>query len=169
MTSRVPACYRWSMTLTVKDLMTTGVVTVRESVTLAEASRLLGERQVSGAPVVNEDGHTVGVISRADLVRGWERAAAARRRAFYQAAAGEPVSLPGENVDAELGGRPVSEVMMPIVFSVQQSDSLRKAAALMSAEGIHRLIVLDGQRIVGLLSASDLVAAIASGKLAEQE
>lgn len=157
------------MALTVKDLMTAGVLTISATATLAEASRLLGERQVSGAPVVDEDGRPIGVISRTDLVQGWERAAAARRRAFYQAAAGEPVSLPGENVDAELGGRPVSEVMMPVVFGVQQGDSLRKAAALMSAEGIHRLIVLDGQSIVGLLSASDFVAAIASGKLAEQE
>jgi CBS domain-containing protein len=157
------------MTLTVKDVMATGLVTVRATTTVAEASRLLGERHVSGAPVVDDAGHLVGVVSRADLLRGWESAAAERRRTFYQAASGEPVVLPGEDVGEELGSRPVSEVMMPLIFSVQEGDALRKAAALMSAEGIHRLIVLDGERIVGLLSASDLVAAIGDGRLVERK
>jgi CBS domain-containing protein len=173
----LPRCARWlsaaadgkQMEMTVKELMATEVVTVRATATMAEASRLLSERQISGAPVVDDEGRPVGVVSRTDLVRGWEQAAAERRRLFYEAAASESVLLPGEPVDDEIGRRSVADVMMPLVFSVQQSDSIRKAAALMSAEGIHRVIVLDGQEIAGLLSASDIVAAVGRGTLVARE
>lgn len=151
----------------VKEFMATEVLTVRSEATVAEVSRLLGEQQVSGAPVVDDQNRPVGVVSRTDLVRGWQNAETERRRSFYQAASGEPLIASVDEVTGEFGERSILEVMMPLVFSVQQNDSLRKAAALMSAEGIHRVIVLEGRAMVGLLSASDIVAAVARGDLVE--
>ena len=58
--------------------------------------------------------------------------------------------------------------MMPLVFSVQQDDPVREAASLMTVEQIHRVIVLDGKRLVGILSASDIAAAVGRGELVER-
>jgi CBS domain-containing protein len=58
--------------------------------------------------------------------------------------------------------------MMPVVFSVDCNDPIRTAAALMQAEGIHRVIVLGEGRLVGVLSASAIVAAVARGELVER-
>ncbi len=153
----------------VKDLMRTEVLTIPSAATVAQASRMLRERQVSGAPVVDERGAPVGVISRTDLALGWEREEAQRHRIYYRAAVGEIVGTEEGDLGRKFGDRPVADVMMPLIFSVQQNDSLRKAAALMRAEGIHRVIVLDGQDLVGVLSASDLVAAVARGELVEPQ
>jgi CBS domain-containing protein len=148
------------MALAVEDLMERRLFTIVEEMSVAEASRLLRERSVSGAPVVDRRGRPVGVISRTDLIEGWERAAVEARKAYYCAGAGEllpPISEP----PADFGAKPVRDAMMPLVFSVQASDPVQKAAQLMAAEGIHRVIVLAGERLVGLLSASDIVRAVA--------
>jgi len=152
----------------VKNLIVAEVVTIPAGATAAETARILRERGVSGAPVVDETGQPVGVISRTDLAHGWEQSETQRRRVFYVTGAEElPAAAPAEEPSGAFGQRPVREIMMPIIFSVQQHDSVRKAAALMTAEGIHRVIVLDGTRLVGVLSASDIVAAVGRGELIE--
>ncbi len=152
----------------VRNLMVADVVTIPVSATVAEASRILREREVSGAPVVDEAGQPVGVISRTDLAHGWEQAEAQRRRVFYTTEAEEVAAeAPAQEPPGAFSQRPVRDVMMPIIFSVQQHDSVRKAAALMTAEGIHRVVVLDGSRLVGVLSASAIVAAVGRGELIE--
>jgi CBS domain-containing protein len=153
----------------VKELMQTEVLVIPSVATVAQASSMLRERQVSGAPVVDERGVPVGVISRTDLALGWEREETQRHRVYYRTAVGEIIAAEEAGVGRKFADRPVADVMMPLIFSVQQNDSLRKAAALMRAEGIHRVIVLDGQELVGVLSASDLVGAVARGELVEPQ
>ena len=133
-----------------------------------EASRILRERGISGAPVGDATGRIVGVISRTDLSDGWELAEARRRLAFYRNERGE-LAPPGEDPVNAFSARRVEEVMMPLVFSVQADDLLGTAAALMDAEGIHRVIVLEGHDLVGILSASDIVRAVARGELVAWE
>jgi CBS domain-containing protein len=52
----------------VKDIMTKDVVTVDTAATVREAARILTQQQLSGAPVVDQDGQIVGVVSEADIV-----------------------------------------------------------------------------------------------------
>ena len=58
--------------------------------------------------------------------------------------------------------------MTPLLFAVQKDDPIQEAALLMTAEQIHRVIVLDGERLVGILSASDIAAAVGRGELVER-
>ena len=53
----------------VRQVMTTDVLTLRPSDTVDAAARALAERGVGGAPVVDDDGRLVGIVSRGDLVR----------------------------------------------------------------------------------------------------
>ena len=148
----------------VRELMEREVTWIPAHVNINEASRILREHGISGAPVGDATGKIVGVISRTDLADGWELAETHRRFAFYRNERGE---LPpaGDDPVNVFSARKVEDVMMPLVFSVQADDLLGTAAALMNAEGIHRVIVLEGTDLVGILSASDVVGAVARGEL----
>ncbi len=151
--------YAAAMALSVKDLMQKDVITVREGMTVAQTWEVLESSGISGAPVVNERGEVTGVISRTDLVRGWQADDEQRRNAYYRAEA------PPER----FASRDIREVMMSLAFFMRPDDELAKAAKLMRAENIHRVIVVDGGKLVGVLSASDIVAAVADGRLGSQE
>jgi len=153
------------MSLLVKDLMAADVLCIPSTSTVAEATQLLREHGVNGAPVVDATGKPIGVVSRTDLLSGCVQAEVERQRVYYRSASGELPGAPTNDLVPAFGQQRVSEIMMSLVFSVQKDDPVRKAAELMAIEGIHRLIVLDGTRLVGILSASDLVQAVAKGLL----
>ena len=79
--------YAAAMALSVKDLMQKDVITVREGMTVAQTWEVLESSGISGAPVVNERGEVTGVISRTDLVRGWQADDEQRRNAYSRAEA----------------------------------------------------------------------------------
>ena len=150
----------------VKDLMATDVVAIPITATVTEAAEILRAAGVSGAPVVAQGGTPVGVISIADLAFGWGQAEAERQRVFYRTPTGEYVPMAADET-SKFAECPVRSVMMPLVFSVREDDSIRTAAALMAIERIHRVIVLEGTRLIGILSAWDIAAAVARGELVD--
>jgi len=116
----------------VASLMTSFVYCVREDARISAIADLLLDRGFSAVPVVDADGRPLGIVSKTDLLR------------HYQ---GRP------SVDAR-----ASEMMMSLVFVVDQRASIGDAAALMATEGVHRVAVVDHARaVVGVLSALDLV------------
>jgi CBS domain-containing protein len=119
------------MTLKVKDVMTRKVICVAKNQPLSDAAGLFLEKGISGAPVIDEHGRCVGVLSAIDYVR---RAHALRR----------------------VGGE-----MSSGVRSVQPEQTLLTAARIMCEKHVHRLPVLnlDGKP-VGLITSMDVVAAL---------
>jgi CBS domain-containing protein len=152
----------------VRDLMAVDVIVIPLSATVTEAEEILRRGNVSGAPVVDRLGSPVGVFSVSDVAFGWGQEEAERQRVFYRASAGQFLPVASDE-PSTFGARAVGDVMMPLVFSVQQDDSIREAASLMTVEHIHRVIVLDGKRLVGILSASDIAAAVGRGELVDGE
>ncbi len=150
----------------VRDLMAVDVIVIPLSATVTEAEEILRRGHVSGAPVVDRTGSPVGVFSVSDVAFGWGQEEAERQRVFYRTAAGQFLPIDSDE-PSTFGERAVGDVMMPLVFSVQQDDPVREAASLMTVEQIHRVIVLDGNRLVGILSASDIAAAVGRGELVE--
>lgn len=132
---------------------------VRPADSVQRAGRLLLEDQISGAPVVDEAGHPVGVISHSDLLRhyvqgsevagvGWEEAA---ERLGYEA-----------YIDTQ-HEQTVGEVMTPIAFTLPENAPLSQAAALMAYERVHRIVVVDAANCVsGIVSAVDILRWLAA-------
>jgi CBS domain-containing protein len=147
--------------------MAVDVVVIPVSATVTEAAEILRRSHVSGAPVVDRAGTPVGVFSVRDVAFGWGQEEAQRQRVFYRAPAGQFLPVASDE-PSNFGERGVGEVMTPLLFAVQKDDPIQEAALLMSAEQIHRVIVLDGNRLVGLLSGSDIVAAVGRGELVEK-
>lgn len=147
------------MTPTLTTIMTRDIYAVAPDTSIDTAARLLTTRHIGGAPVVTRHGTPVGVISLFDLVDPDKpRTQRDGHPMFYRMADGHPVAL-GD--DVQLSGGRVSDVMSPFVLSIDAGASLREAAQLMVEENVHRLLVMDGKRLVGIVTTTDLLRAFA--------
>ncbi|MEM7200898.1 MAG: CBS domain-containing protein [Planctomycetota bacterium] len=144
------------------DVMKTEVVTVAATMQLADAERLLSEHQISGVPVTDEAGRIVGVLSMKDLlecrsqdVGGW----ADRSRGFYEMTGEESLSYVGGE-EPDWASDTVAEVMTAQVHAVPCETSLPEVARQMIRLGVHRLLVTEQGRYVGLISSFDVLGAL---------
>jgi CBS domain-containing protein len=181
------------MTL-VSEIMTSEVSTVTPEMTLREALEVLRARNVGGAPVVRGS-EVVGVMSMADLLEleATSPSVPAYRDDLaewsdwgepepWQEGESPPLFFVDFWVDAGadtrermariegpewdfLADHNVGEVMSRKLLSVSADDEVPIAARQMTDAGVHRVLVLDGGRLVGVLSASDVVRAVADGVL----
>lgn len=150
------------LSLRVGDIMTRNVVQVPSHETMADAARLFAKHQVSGAPVVDEEGRCVGILSSADFViREYENIDQGRGPAsgvdhvLVQDRPGGPYHV--EDVGEDM----VSNHMTPAIQTTTASTPILEAARILCGEHIHRLVVLDDRgRPSGLISSLDLVAAL---------
>lgn len=139
----------------VRDVMTKDLFALAPDTSLETAARMFAQRHITGAPVVNAEGETVGVISIADLVdpdrdRGNEEG----YPVYYRVTDGW--AAPMGDVTAVRSGR-VDEVMTHAVVSTDQDNSVLDAAKVMLGAGIHRLLVTSEGQLVGLVSSTDLL------------
>ena len=144
------------------EIMNREVVLVRENMDVKELARLFLRRQISGAPVVDEKNELVGVISQTDLVyhsltRGEELADDSH---FYEIARMEGRRSPAGFQIEDMNSVPVSEIMTPVVHSVSERAGLQTIINLMTRKHIHRVVVTRGKKVVGIISALDVLGAV---------
>jgi CBS domain-containing protein len=150
--------------------MQTQVVTVSPSLSLAEFELLLERAEVSGMPVV-DDAELCGVVSRTDLVRTLADAegSAEATLAYYQEvgdAAPSPASA-GYMASEQDATKVVRDIMTAEILAVSGDRTVREVAQMMVTRGVHRLLVTEGGRLLGLVTTLDLVRAIAEGRINE--
>ena len=144
------------MTLTVRDVMTTPVFSVTTSTPLKEVARLLVDHRISGVPVVDDAGVVVGVVSEADfLIKEGGREIARRR--WFGRILGD--SQEATTRHAKIGAITAGESMTSPAATIDVERSTTAAATLMVDLDVNRLPVLEGGRLVGIVSRADLVRA----------
>jgi CBS domain-containing protein len=144
--------------------MNPDVMTVADDMTTDELVRFLTEREISGAPVVDSQGHLVGVVSMTAVGRHL-----AEPRDFVS-----PESSPlyrdiaDDATLEDLGQHYVEEravtvrdVMTPAIHQVPVAASTADAARIMLEHHIHRLVVTDGKQPVGIITSMDLLRVVA--------
>lgn len=141
------------------DVMVRDVVTVGPDDDVADAIKLLAEFDVSALPVVEDDDKVIGIISEADLVRRPE-IGTEKHRAWWLEALTPGSTLAEEFAKAH--GRRVSEVMSTDVVSAGEEASLGEIATLLEKHRIKRVPILRDGRLVGIVSRSNLIQALAS-------
>jgi CBS domain-containing protein len=125
------------MTLYASDVMIKEVLTIKESTPLKEVARLLSERKITGAPVVNENGDLVGVISETDIIRKTNSIGA-----WSPSTAGQIMTKPA--------------------VTVSPNETLQRICELMYNRSIHRVVVAEDKKIVGIITTMDILRAIAT-------
>jgi CBS domain-containing protein len=147
--------------LIVRDVMSTRVVELSAHECMDRAAKVLVENGISAAPVVNEFGRCVGMLSATDFVKR-EQACADEQRSTMDPQRHELVKRESEPWTIEPCPTGfVSSHMTGHVTSVTADTPLLEAGRIMDAHHVHRLPVLgDDGRAVGIVSSMDIVAAL---------
>lgn len=119
-----------------RDIMTSPVITVTSNVPIRVAAALMVSHGFTALPVVDADRRLVGILTEADLLRG-------------------------RCTDGEPGDAPVGDVLTTPVCGVDPTAPAGLLARVMVDDGIRCVPVLDGLRLVGVVTRRDLVRALA--------
>jgi CBS domain-containing protein len=115
------------MNVKVAELMSASVVTAEPHQSIEHVRKMLENNSISAVPVVDSDQQPVGIVSATDLAHDLK------------------------------AGAPISSIMTEKVYSVPQYDDVSTAARVMRNHGIHRVVVTHERKVVGMLSAFDLL------------
>ena len=141
-----------------KDIMETEVITLNPETKLVDAWASFFSNQISGAPVVDDQGLMLGVVSQSDLLReAFASRAGGKRPANYFLGAPFWDYEISDQDRAKLEQLCVRDVMNPDVIQVSPDDDVALLAVTMRHNRIHRLVVTDQSRVVGMISALDLL------------
>lgn len=145
--------------LTVTDCMTRNILAVAPDTSLEVAARLFSGHHISGAPVVDDKGHGLGVLTLNDLCDpDRPRGPGKGTSTCYKVAAGALERFDGGRVASP--GR-ADEVMTAFVVSVPGDMPVREAMRLMVTDGIHRIFVHDeDKRIAGIVTSMDVLRSL---------
>jgi CBS-domain-containing membrane protein len=141
------------------DVMVRDVVTVAPEDDIATAAKLLVDHDISALPVVDAAGHIVGILSEADLLRRVELDTEKKRSWWKEAIL--PAAILSHDY-AHAHGRKVSELMSETVISAAPDTPLSQIATLLERHHIKRLPIIEDGRLVGMVSRSNLVQALAA-------
>jgi CBS domain-containing protein len=142
--------------MNVAEVMTTSVVTVGPDATWDQMAERMLDADVSGMPVVDADGYLLGVVTEADLV---SKPAFGDRRQGSLTVLAE--LLAGEARWAgKAGGLTAGELMTTGVITASPDEHIRTVAQRMLDHDVKRLPVLDGGRLVGIVSRRDLLRGV---------
>jgi len=146
--------------LTAADLMSRDPITISRHMTLHGAAHRLAQSHVTGAPVIDDDGRCVGVLSATDVVRWVDEGRPQPGRSACQEGGytsawqmPDPVAVPDEEV---------SHHMTTDVVTAHSYTPIGELAQRMLDADIHRIIVLDAKgRPAGVVTGTDILAAVA--------
>lgn len=144
-----------------RNVMVTPVVTVKPSATVQEVAARFLETKISAAPVVDDNGKLVGIVSEGDLLHRVE-ADTERRRSWLLRAFTEADTLAAEYVKSH--GRRVSDVMTRTVITAAPETPLHEIATLLEKNAIKRVPILENGQLVGVVSRANLLQAVASAR-----
>jgi CBS domain-containing protein len=147
------------LALAAADLMSTDLLLIPQEMSLSAAARLLSRNGVRGAPVVDENGRCVGMLTTSDFMH-W---AELDRRPGEPLCEEAPFYLPWQLETGEvLPDDAVTNYMTPDPVTVTRERSIGDLARMMLEREIHRVIVVDGEDTpLGIVTCTDLVSAMA--------
>ena len=144
-----------------RDVMVSPVITVKPSSSVMEVAKIFLERRISAAPVVDDQGKLVGIVSEGDLLHRAE-AGTERHRSWWLQLFTAEETLATEYVKAH--ARKVLDVMTRDVITAGPNTPLHEITALLEQNSIKRVpIVKDGQ-LIGIVSRANLIQAVASAR-----
>jgi CBS domain-containing protein len=151
------------MEATARDLMSQEVICLKRDATVKEAAQLFLAREISGAPVVGPDGSLLGVVSLRDLVReGLEESGEVPAEVDFHRFDALGVG-PGFHVEVE-GSHTIADLLTPALVTVDPEASMSDVCRLMVDKRVHRVLVSQKGRLVGIISTLDILRYLAAGR-----
>ena len=142
-----------------KDIMTESIVCVNVKETVFDAAELLLGAGVSAAPVVNDKGNVVGIVSEADLIHRAEIETAPRKSWLARLLDSDGTAA-RDYVTSH--ARKVADVMTRDVVTASDEATLGELVALIEKHRVKRIPIVRDEQIVGIVSRANLLAALLS-------
>jgi CBS domain-containing protein len=141
------------------DIMVTDVITLNVDDTVQTAARVLLDRRISGAPVVDGQGRLVGMVSEGDLIRRAEIGTEKRRSWWLELLTGADESA--RNF-VRAHAVKIADVMTRDVIGASEDTPLNAIATLLEKHGIKRVPIMRDGKVVGIVSRANVLQALAS-------
>ncbi|MCA9740530.1 MAG: CBS domain-containing protein [Deferribacteres bacterium] len=149
--------------LVAKDIMNPRVISIPDDWPVQKLAEFLVERAITGAPVVDADGRLVGVVSLMDIARfesETKRGVEEEKPHEYYLHSWEDALSPEEVRVFHITDPPdcsVRDIMTPMVFKVEANTPVAEIAGIMVHGRVHRLLVVNNNQMIGIITALDLV------------
>lgn len=147
--------------LRAKDIMTKEVITVSPTTTIEELARVLMKNQISGAPVVDEAGNLIGIVTENDLITQNKRLHIPTILRLFDAF----IPLGTSRLEKEIKkitATTVVEVCTKKVITVEPETPLDEIATIMTEKKIHLIPVVKEGKIVGIIGKRDIIKSAAT-------
>ena len=149
----------------VKDIMKKKVITLRPDETLKEVSLKFSEHNISGAPVVDDEGHVIGIVSETDIIAAIERSGREVKMVYLSPALSmvglsfkeTPSNKKTEEIFEDVGNIKVSKMMKHNVKTVGPDDRVKAVIDIVASGKINRVPVVEDGKLVGIVTRGDIL------------
>lgn len=149
----------------VKNIMTKKVVTLKPDESLKEVALKFSEHNISGAPVVDDENHVVGILSETDIMNTLERSGREVKMVYLSPALSmvglsfkeTPSDKKAEEIFKDVGDIKVSEMMKRNVKTVAPDDQVKAVIDIVASGKINRVPVVEDGKLVGIVTRGDII------------
>ena len=150
--------------LKAKDIMCSSVITVSPDSSVAEVAEIFHDKSIGGAPVVDDEGKLVGIITESDLIDQNKKLHIPTVVAIFDAVIYLESLRKFEKELKKMTGSKVKDLCSSDVVTVDVDTPVNEIASIMADSHFHTIPVLDNALLVGVVGKDDIVKTMASTK-----
>ena len=143
--------------ITVRDIMTTNLITVTQDMDIAGAAKILLDNRINGVPVVDDSGQLVGILCQSDLITQQKKLPIPTLFTFLDGLIRLTSMKQLEKQVGKIAALTVSEAMTPKPVTVKLDTRLETVAALMVDSNFHTLPVVEDSNLIGVIGKEDVL------------
>jgi len=143
--------------LKAKDIMTKDVITVKPTTTIEDLARIFIEKNISGAPVVDNNGDLIGIVTENDLISQNKRLHIPTVVRLFDAFIMLESPSKIEKEIKKMAAVTVSDICVRDVITVAEDTPVEDIATIMSEKKVHLIPVVEGRNVRGIIGKMDLI------------
>ena len=147
--------------LTAKDIMTTEVISVQRQTSVNDLAEILWKNRISGAPVLDDDGSVIAVVTESDLIDQKKKVHIPTMISILDSVIFLESSKKTEKEIKKMAGNTVQDICSSELVSVAEDAGLDEIATIMAEKNVHTLPVIQDGRLVGVIGKSDIIRSMA--------
>ncbi len=148
--------------ITAREIMTSELITLGPDTDIVTAARILLDKRINGAPVVDEGGRLLGVLCQSDLVAQQKKMPIPSLFTLLDGYIQLTSAKQLDKLVRKIAALTVAEAMTPNPITIQPDTPVETIAALMVDSNLHTLPVLEGTRLVGIVGKEDVLRTLLS-------
>lgn len=147
--------------LKAKDIMTKDVITVTAATSIESLSEIFIKQNISGVPVVNDDGDLIGIVTENDLISQNKRLHIPTVMRIFDAFVVLESPSRIEKEIKRMTANTVNDMCTKNVITVTEDTPVEDIATIMSEKKVHLIPVVEGGKIKGIIGKMDMIKGMA--------